>query len=146
MSWLSGSLRWPDAAAIRRELAADPRGFALTVRQAAAPLRGNARPAGAGPFRVADSRDRRLVLVVDQFEELFMQCPDEAEDQRRAFITALHAAATVNGTGGARAALVVLVVRADFEARCVRYELLADAVEGRCSTSTTLRLSIMHHS
>ena len=35
---------------------------------------------------------RRLLLVVDQFEELFTQCPDEG--QRRAFITALHAAAT----------------------------------------------------
>jgi WD40 repeat protein len=100
------------AAAIRRELAANPAGFALTARQAAA--------------------GKRLVLVVDQFEELFTQCPDDAEDERRAFITALHAAATTTtGSAGAPAALVVLGVRADFEARCARYPMLADAVQGR---------------
>jgi len=53
-----------------------------------------------------------LILVVDQFEELFTQCADEG--QRRAFITALHAAAaTAHGPGQAPAALVVLGVRAD---------------------------------
>jgi WD40 repeat protein len=115
------------AAAIRRELAADPEGFALTARQAAA---GN-----------------RLVLVVDQFEELFTQCPDGAEDERRAFIAALHAAATTaTGPTGGPAALVVLGVRADFEARCARYPLLADAVQGRymlmSMTERQLRLAI----
>jgi WD40 repeat protein len=115
------------AAVIRRELAADPAGFALTARQAAA---------GNG-----------LVLVVDQFEELFTQCPDGAEDERRAFITALHAAATTeSGSAGAPAALVVLGVRADFEARCARYPLLADAVQDRYMlmpmTERQLRLAI----
>lgn len=135
-----------DAATIRRELSADPHGFALTARQAAEAFRVDARPAGAGRATAADSRDLRLVLVVDQFEELFMQCPDEAEDERRAFITALHSAATATGAGGAPVALVVLVVRADFEARCARYELLADAVQGRYMlmpmTSRQLRLAI----
>src|SRR5262249_38307681 len=54
----------------------------------------------------------RLVLIVDQFEQLFTLCPQE--EQRRAFITALHAAATIRqGPEQAPAALVVLGVRAD---------------------------------
>ena len=63
------------------------------------------------------SRQGRLLLVVDQFEELFTQCAGEA--QRRALISALHAAATAgHGPDQTPAALVVLGMRADFEARC----------------------------
>jgi hypothetical protein len=121
-----------DASAVRRGLAADPDGFALTARQAAL-----ARPGGpvGGSDGLAPERDRpsppqRLLLVVDQFEELFTQCPDEG--QRRAFITALHAAATArHGPDQAPAALVVLGVRADFEARSADYPQLADAVQDR---------------
>ena len=77
----------------------------------------------------------RLVLVIDQFEELFTQRADEPE--RKAFIRALCAAA---GTGAAAApgpgraswaqdrlssrdapALVVVGVRADFYARSAVY-------------------------
>jgi hypothetical protein len=82
-----------DAAAVRRGLAADPDGFALTARQAA--LAGPPRLAGEPDGRSArrdQLRGRRLLLVVDQFEELFTQCAEEG--QRRAFILALHAAAT----------------------------------------------------
>ena len=104
-----------DAAAVRRGLAADPDGFALTARQAA--LAGPPSPAG-DPDGSPGPRDRRrpgrLLLVVDQFEELFTQCAEEG--QRRAFITALHAAATAgHGPDQAPAALVVLGMRADFE-------------------------------
>jgi hypothetical protein len=61
---------------------------------------------------------------------VFTQCPDE--EQRRAFITALHAAATAgHGPDQAPAALVTLGVRADFEARCADYPQLADAVQNR---------------
>ena len=88
---------------------------------------------------------RRLLLVVDQFEELFTQCADEG--QRRAFITALHAAATAgHGPDQAPAALVVLGVRADFEARCADYPQLADAVQDRylvtAMTGRQLRMAI----
>jgi hypothetical protein len=82
-----------DASAVRRGLAADPAWFALTARQAA--LARPHRPPGTnGSMAERDqpSRQGRLLLVVDQFEELFTQCADEG--QRRAFITALHAAAT----------------------------------------------------
>ena len=88
---------------------------------------------------------RRLLLVVDQFEELFTQCAEEG--QRRAFITALHAAATAgHGPDQAPAALVVLGVRADFEARCADYPQLAGPVQDRylvtAMTGRQLRMAI----
>jgi len=134
-----------DAAAVRRGLAADPGGFALTARQAA--LAGQPGPAGEpeGPARRDQRRPGRLLLVVDQFEELFTQCAEER--QRRAFITALHAAATAgHGPDQTPAALVVLGVRADFEARCADYPLLADPVQDRylvtAMTGRQLRMAI----
>ena len=135
-----------DAAAVRRGLAADPAGFALTARQAA--LAVPSKPAGEPDGRPAQRgqlRPGRLLLVVDQFEELFTQCADEG--QRRAFITALHAAATArHGPDQAPAALVVLGVRADFEARCADYPELAGAVQDRylvtAMTGRQLRMAI----
>ena len=134
-----------DAAAVRRGLAADPDGFALTARQAAL-----AWPQGQpGTNGSAAERDqppqRRLLLVVDQFEELFTQCAEEG--QRRAFITALHAAATAGyGPDQIPAALVVLGVRADFEARCADYPQLAGPVQDRylvtAMTGRQLRMAI----
>ena len=135
-----------DAAAVRRGLDADPEGFALTARQAAlAPPPGSAgRPEGAAAGR-HQPQQRRLLLVVDQFEQVFTQCPDEG--QRRAFITALGAAAGAgHGPDQAPAALVVLGVRADFEARCADYPQLAGAVQDRylvtAMTERQLRLAI----
>ncbi|MGA5821499.1 hypothetical protein ACPC54_26955 [Kitasatospora sp. NPDC094028] len=101
-----------DATAVRANLARDPGSFALSARQAALG-RDGADAAGPG----------RLLLIVDQFEQLFIRCPEEAE--RRAFVQALHAAAAPQG------ALVVLVVREDFEARCTDYPELVDAVQNR---------------
>ena len=127
-----------DAAALRRGLDTAPEGFALTARQAAlARRRGPGHPEGP-----AGQRDQplqhRLLLVVDQFEELFTQCADEG--QRRAFIAALHAAAAAgHGPGQGPAALVVLGVRADFEARCAEYPQLAEAVQDRLVTPMTER-------
>jgi WD40 repeat protein len=51
--------------------------------------------------------DERVLIVVDQFEELFTQCPDPAE--REAFALALATAAP---------ALVLIAVRADFYPQC----------------------------
>jgi Tol biopolymer transport system component len=143
-----GLLAGADAAAVRRELEADPAGFALTARQAAL-----ARPAGpaadpAGPARNHERpppSQRRLLLVVDQFEELFTHCADEG--QRRAFITALHAAATTgHGPDQTPASLAVLGVRADFEARCADYPELAGPVQDRylvtAMTGRQLRMAI----
>ncbi|HTT50700.1 MAG TPA: helix-turn-helix domain-containing protein [Streptosporangiaceae bacterium] len=121
-----------DASAVRRGLDTSPEGFTLPARQAA--LARPPGPAGDGDGSAAEggqpSPQRRLLLVVDQFEELFTQCADEG--QRRAFITALRAAATArHGPDSTPAALVVLGVRADFEARCADYPQLADAVQDR---------------
>ncbi|HET6855779.1 MAG TPA: helix-turn-helix domain-containing protein [Streptomyces sp.] len=64
----------------------------------------------------------RLVLLVDQFEETFTLCADEA--QRRAFVTALGALAASDGQADAPA-VVVLGVRADFSGRCLDHPELA---------------------
>ena len=86
---------------------------------------GNSGRAGSSP---------RLVLIIDQFEEVFTQCADEQE--RRAFIGALCAAAgigaaiaSVPGRAGSLGmissrdapALVVIGMRADFYVRSVTY-------------------------
>ena len=123
-----------DAAAVRRGLDIDPAGFAL-----------NARQAGMSQSASTAGQRSRLLLMVDQFEQLFTQCSDE--EQRRAFITALHAAATVrHGPDHESAALVVLGVRADFEARCADYPQLAGAIQDRylvtAMTERQLRLAI----
>ncbi|MBV7706850.1 ATP-binding protein, partial [Nocardia nova] len=125
-----------EATTIRQGLREDPASFALTAAQA---TRGPDTPISAG--------HRRLLLVVDQFEQLFTQCSDPA--LRQAFVTALHAAATGRGAGGfgTAAALVVLVVRADFEARCADFEQLAgDVIQNRylvtAMTDRQLRLAI----
>jgi transcriptional regulator with XRE-family HTH domain len=133
-----------DAAAVRRGLDTAPAWFALTARQAA--VAGPSSEDGDGRSGHRDQlRTRRLLLVVDQFEELFTQCAEEG--QRRAFITALHAAATAgHGPDQAPAALVVLGVRADFEARCADYPLLADPVQDRylvtAMTERQLRMAV----
>jgi WD40 repeat protein/DNA-binding XRE family transcriptional regulator len=135
-----------DASAVRRGLDTSPEGFALPARQAALARPPGPAGDGDGPAPKRDQpAQRRLLLVVDQFEELFTQCPDEG--QRQAFITALHAAATAaHGPDQAPAALVVLGVRADFEARCADYPQLADAVQDRylvtAMTERQLRMAI----
>ena len=135
-----------DAAAVRRGLEGASAWFALTARQAALGRHG---PAGNSDGRSAE-QDRqlgqgRLLVVVDQFEEVFTQCAEEG--QRRAFITALHAAATAgHGPDQAPAAMVVLGVRADFEARCADYPQLAGPVQDRylvtAMTERQLRMAI----
>jgi WD40 repeat protein/transcriptional regulator with XRE-family HTH domain len=80
-------------------------------------------PAGAPP---------RLVLVVDQFEELFTAGEDAGVDavEREAFITALHAAATIPaGPGQLPPALVVAAVRADYLGRLIAYPPLKAALD-----------------
>jgi len=139
------ALAGADAAAVRRGLDADPGGFALTARQAA--LTPQPVPGGepGGPAARLPTEQRRLLLVVDQFEQVFTQCADEA--QRQAFITDLCAAAgAAHGPDHPSAALVVLGVRADFEARCADYPQLTDAVQDRylvtAMTERQLRMAI----
>ncbi|RMB80502.1 caspase, EACC1-associated type [Streptomyces shenzhenensis] len=65
-----------------------------------------------------DGDEGRLLVLVDQFEELFTQCTDETE--RRAFVEALCSVSRPDGPWPA-AALVVIAVRADFYSRCLAY-------------------------
>ena len=59
----------------------------------------------------------RLLLIVDQFEELFTLCKDRAEQQ--AYVDNLLAAAVPEGV-----TTVILTLRADFYARCAEFDNL----------------------
>jgi transcriptional regulator with XRE-family HTH domain len=76
---------------------------------------------------VADSKPEkhslsRIVLIIDQFEEIFTECQEETE--RQAFITALCAA------GVSPAVVVVLGVRADFYGQCLGSRAVSAALHG----------------
>ncbi|MGH3241578.1 MAG: ATP-binding protein, partial [Spirillospora sp.] len=81
--------------------------------------------------------DGRVVLVVDQFEELFTLVPDERE--RQAFVRALHALAEGSG--------VIVGVRADYWDRCAAYPQFAEAIQDgqvivEPMTESDLRLAV----
>ncbi|GHF45572.1 hypothetical protein GCM10017566_18280 [Amycolatopsis bartoniae] len=94
------------ATALHEELAVNPRALHLTVLQAL-----NDQPG-----------DVPLLLVVDQFEEVFTLCRDRAE--RAAFLTALLTAAQAEN-GRTR---LVLGVRADFYPHCSEHPELVEAL------------------
>lgn len=94
------------AGSVLADLRADPRHLDLCVRQA-----------------LLDQPDTvGLVLVVDQFEEIFTACRDSTE--RGQFIAALVAAVTAEDTR----TRVVLGVRADFYGRCAEHPDLVDVL------------------
>jgi WD40 repeat protein len=71
----------------------------------------------------------RLVLVVDQFEEIFTATAADAAPERAAFIDAVCAAATRPADPrGEPSALVVIAVRGDYWDRCAAYPGLAAAM------------------
>ncbi|WP_330458822.1 hypothetical protein OIB37_19165 [Streptomyces sp. NBC_00820] len=95
------------------------------------------RPAGQepahGPTGTHDptgTPPARPVLIVDQFEETFTLCADEAD--RRTFVRFLHAACTPPpDSSGPAPVLVVLGIRADFYEQCLGHPELADALQHR---------------
>jgi WD40 repeat protein len=72
-----------------------------------------------------DPPGTRLLVVADQFEEVFTQCAQE--DDRRGLIANLVEVATVADGP----VVVVLSIRADFLGKCAAYRALADALSGR---------------
>ncbi|MFF9101772.1 hypothetical protein ACF1AU_14485 [Streptomyces rubrogriseus] len=105
---------------------ANPTARAIRTRPpGTAPSDGREDHAG-GPDAPAAARP---VVIVDQFEELFTLCADEAD--RRVFIRLLQAACLPGADGDPPPVLVTLGVRADFYDRCLRYPELADALQHR---------------
>ncbi|CAO5226512.1 WD40 repeat-containing protein [Frankia sp. AgKG'84/4] len=112
---LAGAAGLSVLAAARLDVVADPASFVGALTDLLA-----LRPAGAG------GAARRVVIVVDQFEETFTLCADERE--RTAFIRALVAASRGDGDTGAPA-IVVLGVRADFYGWCAAHPELVDCLQ-----------------
>jgi WD40 repeat protein len=134
-----------DAVAVRDGLMRHPDQAHLAVRSAvlAAEARRDEQPPPSG-----DS-GARLVLIVDQFEQVFTLNPDlGGEATRQAFITALcAAAANPVGPGQVPPALVVLAVRGDFWDQCAAVpELVSTLQDGQFvvgpMTESELRVAI----
>ncbi|MFC4011304.1 NACHT and WD repeat domain-containing protein [Nonomuraea purpurea] len=75
----------------------------------------------------SDVSGPRLVVIVDQLEELFTQCPDEPE--RRRFIEVITELAGPGPEAGPPVALVVCGLRSDFYPRCADYPRLRAALQ-----------------
>ncbi len=72
--------------------------------------------------RRAVSGDGSVLLVIDQFEELFTLCPDE--DERVAFLSVLETLTdTIDTATG-----IAIGIRSDFYSTCARYQWLADRI------------------
>ena len=119
----------PDALAVRDGLARHPDQAHLAVRSAVLAARHDGEPPWPGDRTGDDTA--RLVLIVDQFEQVFTLNPDlGGQATRQAFITALcAAAANPVGPGLEPPALVVIAVRGDFWNRCAAVPELADALQ-----------------
>jgi WD40 repeat protein/transcriptional regulator with XRE-family HTH domain len=95
-------------AALMDDFARDPRSLQIFVQR-----------------KVGLENGSRLLLVVDQFEELFALCHSEAE--RTCFIHNLLSAATeVDGR-----VILIITLRADFYAHCANYPQLREALARR---------------
>ncbi|WP_308257133.1 nSTAND1 domain-containing NTPase [Saccharothrix luteola] len=108
--------------AVREELDTDPRGLHLLARQ------------------VTMDPPGELLVVVDQFEEIFTLCRDQAERTR--FVEALVTAANAENSR----CRVVLGVRSDFHAHCAGHPALRGQLASRLTvgpmTTDELRRAI----
>ncbi|HOT93325.1 MAG TPA: SUMF1/EgtB/PvdO family nonheme iron enzyme [Anaerolineae bacterium] len=71
-----------------------------------------------------DPRSNRLLLIVDQFEELFTACKDPEE--RHAFVGNLMYAVAPETKGQT---VIIIALRADFYAHCAQFDTLREALE-----------------
>ena len=105
------------------ELAADPARTPVVIRQGLLPREDRQRYGVISTAPDLASKDqgtagRRLVLIIDQFEEVFTQCPDG--DERKRFIDAICAAAQ-GSSQDPPAALVVIGLRMSFTEQCTAH-------------------------
>jgi hypothetical protein len=108
---------------IAEAIRADPNQCAEYFRQTAtAMVEQNAEDPSQADTDNSSASHRRLVLVIDQFEEVLTVCPDQEE--RRVFIAALCV-----GAGSLGGVLVVLGLRADFYAQALQYPQLVAAIQ-----------------
>ncbi|MEN2423721.1 hypothetical protein AABB02_37125 [Streptomyces rimosus] len=108
-----GAAREPRPGRLRSDLLADHAELNRVLRQIA----------------VHTSDEAEVLVVVDQFEEVFTVCGSERE--RTAFITALVTAAQAPNSR----CRVVLGIRADFYPHCTQH---AQLVEALCDAQVTL--------
>jgi transcriptional regulator with XRE-family HTH domain len=95
----------------------------LSTRKFVDDLEGNPQALRQVLERIAETAGAaQILLVVDQFEELFTLCRSETE--QAAFVENLLTAA--NHPGGL--AIVIIVLRADFYAHCARFDQLRQAL------------------
>ncbi len=122
-----------DPVSVYRSLSAAPGEAPMLVDHAVRTATGRGGDIGSGASAQADAAaPPRLILVIDQLEELFTAGGDAEADrlEREAFIAALHAAAT--GPVGPQKlppALVIAAVRADFLGRLIRHPPLKAALD-----------------
>ncbi|MGO9190131.1 MAG: AAA family ATPase [Streptosporangiaceae bacterium] len=108
------SLSGGDPAAIRKMLADAPGETHLLVRE----------------VMLAAGAPARLVLIIDQFEQVFAADGQDGRLERTAFIDAVCAAATKpTGLAGEPPARVVIAVRGDYWDRCAAYPQLVRAMK-----------------
>lgn len=116
------------------ELATDPRTLHLYIRKLlAGQTLGRTQPTALPGGEMVMAKPDRVLLVVDQFEELFTLCRNR--EMRKAFIDNLLTAAGVmpvagySGQGVDGPTSVVITLRADFYAHCADFEALRAALE-----------------
>ncbi len=112
-----------DPVSVYQSLSATPGEASMLVEHAVRSAAGRGVDPGP-PADAAAFAPSRLILVIDQFEELFTagEDTDAGQAEREAFIAALHAAATVPvGRQNLPRALVVAAIRADFLGRVIAY-------------------------
>jgi hypothetical protein len=140
-----------DPVSVYRSLSAAPGEAPTLAELAVRSVTGRgARARSRGPAEAAAAAPPRLILVVDQFEELFTAGEDTeaGRAEREAFIVALHAVATCPaGPWKLPPALVVAAVRADFLGRLIAYPPLKAALDAGLFTvgpmsEAELRLAI----
>ena len=131
---LAGSAEWPQVLlnAGARPLLELAAGVAAALNQPAGEVMSALEAGGGGLDEVLRRADAgrgtgpapaRVVIVIDQFEEIFTACQDAAERERFAE-TLLHAATVPDGR-----ALVIAVMRSDFFGHCAELPGLAAALE-----------------